>query len=131
MLLQVVVVVVSTRGGAPHPYLSPPPPPPHPDQVRLYLDHLNLPEKAFTIVRKTHSAVGAEMVARYCQGVSDFRGAIEFLLMAKRSQDAFELATSHDTMEVFEKALGGEGNPDEYVRHTHMHTHTHVDLSLP
>ncbi|CAK9101199.1 WD repeat-containing protein 19 (Intraflagellar transport 144 homolog) [Durusdinium trenchii] len=83
--------------------------------IRLCLDHLDQPEKAFAIVRKFQSATGADMAARYCQGVNDFRGAIEFLLLAKRTEDAFELATAHDTMEVFESALGGDGTPEEYA----------------
>lgn len=82
--------------------------------VRIALENLRQPEKAFSIVRKHQSATGAEMAARYCQSVNDFRGAIEFLLMAKRSTDAFELATAHDTMEVFESALGANGTPEEY-----------------
>jgi len=93
--------------------------------VRLYLDQLKVPEKAFEIVRNTQSSVAAEMAAKYCQQVSDFRGAIEFLLMAKRSEEAFELATLHDsthqTMDVFESALGGDGSPDEYVSIAKFH----------
>jgi len=82
--------------------------------VRLYLEHMNHPEKAFSIVRKYQSSHAAEMAARYCQSVNDFRGAIEFLLLAKKSADAFELATSHDKMDVFENVLGGDGTPEEY-----------------
>ncbi|GBG32352.1 WD repeat-containing protein 19 [Hondaea fermentalgiana] len=82
--------------------------------IRLSLEHLRQPEKAFTLVRKHQTPVGAELAARYCQSVNDFQGAIEFLLMAKRAEDAFELATAHDTMEVFESALGGDGTPEQY-----------------
>lgn len=32
--------------------------------IRLYLDHLNNPEKAVNIVRETQSLEGAKMVAR-------------------------------------------------------------------
>lgn len=32
--------------------------------IRLYLDHLNNPEKAVSIVRETQSLEGAKMVAR-------------------------------------------------------------------
>lgn len=33
--------------------------------IRLYLDHLNNPEKAVSVVRETQSLDGAKMVARY------------------------------------------------------------------
>lgn len=34
--------------------------------IRIYLDHLNNPEKAVSIVRETQSLDGAKMVARWC-----------------------------------------------------------------
>lgn len=43
------------------------------------------------------------MVSRYCQDAGDWKGAIEFLLMAKRTADAFSLAKSHGQMDVFTK----------------------------
>lgn len=43
------------------------------------------------------------MVSRYCQDAGDWKGAIEFLLMAKRTTDAFSLAKSHGQMDVFTK----------------------------
>lgn len=48
-------------------------------------------------------STGAEMVSRYCQDAGDWEGAIEFLLMAKRTTDAFSLAKSHAQMDVFTK----------------------------
>jgi WD repeat-containing protein 19 len=81
--------------------------------VRLQLEHLSCPEKAFAIVRETSSAAGAQLVARYCQTVGDFRGAIEFLLMAKRSSEAFALAQTHNEMDVYSKTLGDDISPDE------------------
>ena len=48
-------------------------------------------------------STGAEMVSRYCQDAGDWKGAIEFLLMAKRTTDAFSLAKSHGQMDVFTK----------------------------
>jgi len=83
--------------------------------IRLSLNHLGQPDKAFALVRQHQSPEGAEMAARYCEGVSNFQGAIEFLLMAKKSSEAFELAMSHDTMEAYETALGANGAPEEYA----------------
>lgn len=49
------------------------------------------------------SSTGAEMVSRHCQDAGDWEGAIEFLLMAKRTADAFSLAKSHAQMDTFTK----------------------------
>lgn len=43
------------------------------------------------------------MVSRHCQDAGDWEGAIEFLLMAKRTADAFSLAKSHAQMDTFTK----------------------------
>jgi WD repeat-containing protein 19 len=60
--------------------------------VRLYLEKLQRPQKAFSLVRDSKTVQGALLVAQYCQGVGDHRAAIEFLILAKRSEEAFDLA---------------------------------------
>ncbi|CAM9233510.1 unnamed protein product [Chrysoparadoxa australica] len=81
--------------------------------VRLCLEELGQPEKAFEIVRQTCSSTGAELVSQYCQRISDWRGAIEFLLMAMRADEAFNLAKSHEQMELFSQVLGEGIGPDQ------------------
>ncbi len=51
--------------------------------VRLALEKLKNPQRAFAVVRTTRSADGAMMVAKYCESIGDFSAAIEFLLMAR------------------------------------------------
>ena len=84
--------------------------------VRLYLQHLNQPFKAIDIVRKTHSAKAAQNVAQYCKQKNNHAGAIEFLLMAKRSDEAFDIATKFDNMAQFVAVLGETGRPEQYMR---------------
>ena len=84
--------------------------------VRLLLDHLKQPQAASEIVRRTQSAEGALLVSKYCQSVGDYRGAIEFLLMAQRNEQAFELAVTHNEMGTYSKALGDDGTPDDYLK---------------
>jgi len=43
----------------------------------------------------------------------DFRGVIEFLLMAKRSEEAFNLAKLHGQMEMYTRVLGDEIAPED------------------
>jgi len=83
--------------------------------VRIQLEHLSNPQAAFAVVRKTRTAIGAEMVATFCKQNGDYAAAIEFLLMAKQNANAMEMAQAHDMMEVFGNALGDEGTPDEYA----------------
>jgi hypothetical protein len=62
--------------------------------VELRLRNLGQIQEAFDLVRQTGSAQGALLVAEYCQEVRDYRGAVEFLLMANKSDEAFKLAQS-------------------------------------
>lgn len=87
--------------------------------VRLYLEKLSMPDKAIASVRSQPFPAGAELLAKYCRENNDFAGAIEFLLMANLSEEAFELAVAHDerrnTIKVFEDALGEDGTPEQYA----------------
>lgn len=58
-----------------------------------------------TVASPVHEcrSTGAEMVSKYCQDSGDWKGAIEFLLMAKRTGNAFNLAKSHGQMDLFTK----------------------------
>ena len=81
--------------------------------IRLCLGHLNQPDRAFQLVRESGSSTGAAMVAQYCQKGDDFRGAIEFLLMASRSEEAFALAKSHVCMDLYTSVLGDKISADD------------------
>ncbi len=83
--------------------------------VRLNLYNLDNPERAFQLVRETKSVEGANLVVDYCNCVGDPRSAVAFLLIAKRGEEAFQLAQAHDAMESYVKALGDEGGTDEYL----------------
>jgi len=84
--------------------------------VRLQLMHLNNPQRAFAIVRKARSAEGASLVSKFCISSGDYPAAIEFLLMARRAEEAFELAQSHDEMDTYVRICGDSGTPDEYMK---------------
>ena len=71
------------------------------------------PERAMALVRDTKSPQGALLVAKHCQVQGDHRGAIEFLVLAKRPGDAFELASLHDEMDTFTHTLGTSGTQQE------------------
>jgi WD repeat-containing protein 19 len=86
------------------------------DDNDRYLDKLNRAQAAYTIVRENHSAKGAQMIAEYCRANGNTAGAIEFLLMSKRAEEAFEEASSHDAVNVYVEVLGKNGSPEQYIQ---------------
>ncbi|KAL1529596.1 hypothetical protein AB1Y20_000539 [Prymnesium parvum] len=81
--------------------------------VRLLLKHLKNPMRAFAIVRETKSSQGAMQVAEYCQNNGEIRAAIEFLVLAKKTDDAFQLAISNNLMDTFTQAGQGSFSLEE------------------
>ncbi|NXO83768.1 WDR19 protein, partial [Sitta europaea] len=81
--------------------------------IRLYLDHLNNPEKAVNIVRETQSLEGAKMVARFFLQLGDYGSAIQFLVMSKCNNEAFTLAQQHNKMEIYADIIGSESTSNE------------------
>uniref|UniRef100_A0A8C9BC88 WD repeat domain 19 n=2 Tax=Phocoena sinus TaxID=42100 RepID=A0A8C9BC88_PHOSS len=81
--------------------------------IRIYLDHLNNPEKAVSIVRETQSLDGAKMVARFFLQLGDYGSAIQFLVMSKCNNEAFTLAQQHNKMEIYVDIIGSEDTTNE------------------
>ena len=83
-------------------------------QVRLYLDKLNDPENAVRIVKQTRSNEGAKMVARFFLKLGDFSSAIQFLVISKCVDEAFQLAQQHAKMDLFADIVGADATPEDY-----------------
>ncbi|XP_022361796.1 WD repeat-containing protein 19 isoform X2 [Enhydra lutris kenyoni] len=81
--------------------------------IRIYLDHLNNPEEAVSIVRETQSLDGAKMVARFFLQLGDYGSAIQFLVMSKCNNEAFTLAQQHNKMEIYADIIGSEDTSNE------------------
>ncbi|XP_036708145.1 WD repeat-containing protein 19 [Balaenoptera musculus] len=81
--------------------------------IRIYLDHLNNPEKAVSVVRETQSPDGAKMVARFFLQLGDYGSAIQFLVMSKCNNEAFTLAQQHNKMEIYADIIGSEDTTNE------------------
>uniref|UniRef100_A0A8C8ZT34 WD repeat-containing protein 19 n=1 Tax=Prolemur simus TaxID=1328070 RepID=A0A8C8ZT34_PROSS len=83
--------------------------------IRIYLDHLNHPEKAVSIVRETQSLDGAKMVARFFLQLGDYGSAIQFLVMSRCNNEAFTLAQQHNKMEIYADIIGsGDTTNEDY-----------------
>ncbi|XP_062348693.1 WD repeat-containing protein 19 isoform X1 [Cinclus cinclus] len=81
--------------------------------IRLYLDHLNNPEKAVNTVKETQSLEGAKMVARFFLQLGDYGSAIQFLVMSKCNNEAFTLAQQHNKMEIYADIISSESTTNE------------------
>mmetsp|Transcript_37661 Transcript_37661/g.118764 ORF Transcript_37661/g.118764 Transcript_37661/m.118764 type:complete len:1376 (+) Transcript_37661:207-4334(+) len=86
------------------------------NMVRILLDHLSNAGKAFSIVRRSRSVEGANMVAKFCAASGDHQASIEFLLMARRGEEAFHEAEAHECMDAFVDQLGEHGEQEDYVK---------------
>eukprot|EP00357_Protocruzia_adherens_P031508 CAMPEP_0115034576 /NCGR_PEP_ID=MMETSP0216-20121206/40747_1 /TAXON_ID=223996 /ORGANISM="Protocruzia adherens, Strain Boccale" /LENGTH=1399 /DNA_ID=CAMNT_0002413515 /DNA_START=36 /DNA_END=4235 /DNA_ORIENTATION=- len=72
------------------------------DVIDLNLNHLENPEKAKEILRtKAQTQSSAELLANYSKNKSAFKEAIEFYIMAGKTEEAFLLAQSNDEMETY------------------------------
>uniref|UniRef100_A0A6I8R870 WD repeat-containing protein 19 n=1 Tax=Xenopus tropicalis TaxID=8364 RepID=A0A6I8R870_XENTR len=81
--------------------------------IRISLDHLNNPEKAVGIVKETQSLEGAKMVARFFLKLGDYGSAIQFLVLSKCNDEAFQLAQQHNQMEIYADIIGSENTSTE------------------
>ena len=82
--------------------------------VRVHLDHLNDPEAAVKIVKETRSTEGAKLVAKFFLRLGDFNSAIQFLVMSKCVDEAFQLAQQHGKMALFADIVGEEASPEDF-----------------
>ena len=87
--------------------------------VRIRLDHLNDRRRAFSLVRSSRSAEAAALAARRCRAEGDAATAIEFLLLARETADAFELAREVGEVELYADHLGEAGTPEQYAALAH------------
>eukprot|EP01063_Lacrimia_lanifica_P024005 TRINITY_DN3196_c0_g2_i1.p1 TRINITY_DN3196_c0_g2~~TRINITY_DN3196_c0_g2_i1.p1 ORF type:complete len:1456 (+),score=570.56 TRINITY_DN3196_c0_g2_i1:76-4443(+) len=83
--------------------------------VRLLVSHLNDISSAYDVVRRTKSAEAAALVAKHCKKDGNPETAIEFLLLAKKTDEAFELASSNEKLHVFASILGDSGSNEDYT----------------
>ncbi|XP_076036473.1 intraflagellar transport protein Oseg6 [Oratosquilla oratoria] len=82
--------------------------------VRIMLQHLDAPEEAVRIVQETKSTEGAKMIAKFFQRLNDYGSAIQFLVMSRCNDEAFQLARAHGKMELYADILGADANPEDY-----------------
>ncbi|CAH8568313.1 unnamed protein product [Schistosoma haematobium] len=82
--------------------------------IRLQLEKLNNPNEAIRILNKSHSIEGAKMIAQYFIRNNDQTKAIQFLVISKCFNIAFDLARKHKKMELYAEAIGLNASVSEY-----------------
>lgn len=87
--------------------------------IQLKIRNLDQVQQAFDMVRSRPSAQGAQFVADYCVEVSDYRGAIEFLLLANKSEEAFKLAQAQGLVDVYCNLLGESIGAEDALKVAH------------
>ena len=71
------------------------------------------------MVRESESVDGAKMVAKFFIRLSDYGTAIQFLVMSKCNDEAFQLAQQHGQMEVYADIIGKCMWSDVSIRRYH------------
>jgi len=91
--------------------------------VRLALGPLHMPQRAYAVVRKTRSADAAWNLAEYClrPTTKDYEGAVEFLLVAGKMEQAFDVAQNKGAMDTFARILMSTTQPADYGRIAHYY----------
>lgn len=89
--------------------------------IELRLKYLDQTQEAFDLVRSTCSAEAAKLVAEYCMGVNDYRGSIEFLLIANNSEEAFKIAQAQGHVETYTQLLGDHISSDDALKVAHFY----------
>ncbi|XP_037504482.1 WD repeat-containing protein 19 [Rhipicephalus sanguineus] len=82
--------------------------------VRIQLNNLNNLEEAVRLVKQTRSMEGAKLVAKFFQKLGDSVSAIQFLVLSKCTDEAFQLAKSCKLMDAYAAAIGDNGSPDDF-----------------
>ena len=65
-------------------------------------------------MKQTRSNEGAKMVARFFLKLGDFSSAIQFLVISKCVDEAFQLAQQHAKMDLFADIVGADATPEDY-----------------
>ena len=83
--------------------------------VRLLLDRLHDPARAHSLARSSKHPEAALAVARSCLAAGQPRPAVEYLVLAKRAREAFDVAARQDapTVDWLVRCLGDGGADDD------------------
>ncbi|KAG2385456.1 hypothetical protein C9374_003271 [Naegleria lovaniensis] len=83
--------------------------------ININLRYLNNIPKAIELVKKTNSTDGANLIATYCKEKGNYRSAIEFLIMAEKVDEAFDIAKTHDEMDTYAKIIENKAEKSDYL----------------
>lgn len=73
-------------------------------------------QEAFDLVRRHPTDTCTALIADYCNQMSNFRGMVEFYLLANRFDEAFRVAQSHNLVDLYASCQGEHIGPEEAIR---------------
>ncbi|CAB4063815.1 WDR19 [Lepeophtheirus salmonis] len=82
--------------------------------IRIHLDHLDDPESAVKLVKKSNSTEGAKSVSRFFLKLNDYDSAIRFLIISGCIDEAFQMAQRRGKMELFADIVGDSASHEDY-----------------
>ena len=96
--------------------------------IEIKLKHLDQIQEAFDLVRNNGSAQSALIIADYCQNIiqpKDYRGAIEFLLLANKSDEAFQLSQDMSLIDYYILLQGNTINSNDSLKIAYYYEKIH------
>ena len=84
--------------------------------VRVLLDHLNQPDEAVSVVRRTKSVEAAKLVAKHFLKQNDHTSAVQFLALSNCHAEAFALAKEHNCVEAYAEHIGDTASISQYMQ---------------
>ncbi|KAI6657490.1 WD repeat-containing protein 19-like [Oopsacas minuta] len=84
--------------------------------IRINLENLGTVEEAVRVAQESESHEGAKLVARHYQRRGQFAEAVEFLVLSKCVDEAFQMALQQNEMKRFAEIIGDRASLEDNLR---------------
>ena len=84
--------------------------------IRINLENLGAVEEAVRVAQESQSHEGAKLVARFYHKRGKFAEAVEFLVLSKCVEEAFQMALQQNEMKRFAEIIGDRASLEDNLR---------------
>ncbi|KZS07049.1 Outer segment 6 [Daphnia magna] len=84
--------------------------------ILLCLNQLHSPQDAVRIARRSKSTEGAKLIGKFFMDLGDYTTALEYLVMSKNYETAFEVARQNGQIQLFADILGDQASQDDLTK---------------
>ncbi|EFX73748.1 hypothetical protein DAPPUDRAFT_324995 [Daphnia pulex] len=81
--------------------------------ILLCLNQLHSPQDAVRIARRSKSTEGAKLIGKFFMELGDYTTALEYLVMSKNYETAFEVARQNGQIQLFADILGDQASRED------------------